>query len=43
MNDVFTEATIGPCLQTWGQTFRLALLILAIAVASLAARARITG
>jgi len=24
MNDVFTEATIGPCLQTWGQTLRLA-------------------
>ena len=43
MNDIFTEVTIGPCLRTWGQTLRLALLILAIAVAALVARAGVTG
>lgn len=43
INGIFTEATIGLCLRTWGQTLRLALLILAIAVVALAARARVTG
>lgn len=42
MNDIITEATITPCLRTWGQTLRLVLLILAIAAAALAARARVT-
>ena len=42
-NDIITEATVGTCLQTWGQTLRLVVLILAIAVAALAARIRITG
>jgi len=42
-NDVITEATVGTCLQTWGQTLRLVLLILAIAIAALAARTRVTG
>jgi hypothetical protein len=42
-NDAITEATVGTCLQTWRQTLRLVLLILAIAIAALAARSRVTG